>query len=140
MDKYNNQEIVKALEHNVAIINSLTKQLTNKDKIISEKNIQLETWDRVSNSDNWFEMGAVAKLLNIKNFGRNRIFDFLRGNGILRENNEPYQQFVDMGYFKLIEQDVILPNGDTLINRKTVISQKGVDYIRKKLYKVEENE
>lgn len=122
--KYSDLEIAEILKKNADIILSLTNEL-------AESKIQLETWERVSNSDDWMEMSSVAKLLNYKGYGRNKIFDFLRFNDILRSNNEPYQQYVERGYFKQIEQEVVLPNGDTMINRKTVISQKGIDYIRK---------
>ena len=135
--KYSDFQIAEILEQNNKLIASLTNQVVEQNNSITEKNIQLETWDRVSNSDNWFEMGSVSKLLNVKNCGRNKLFEFLRGNNILRYNNEPYQQFVDREYFKLIEQEVTLPSGDTMINRKTVISQKGIDYIRKALDKME---
>jgi phage antirepressor YoqD-like protein len=51
----------------------------------------------------------------------------------MRNRNEPYQRYVSSGYFKVIEQKVELPNGDIYINRKPVVFQKGLDFIRKLL-------
>jgi phage antirepressor YoqD-like protein len=103
------------------------------EETIAEQALELETWHIVSNSDDWQEMSSIAKVLNYKGFGRNKIFEFLRGEKILRYNNEPYQEFVDRGYFKIIEQKVDLPYGTAMINKKTVVSQKGLDFIRRKL-------
>ena len=98
----------------------------NKDKI--------DFYDRVTNSDNWMEMSEVAKVLNYKNYGRNKIFKLLRKYGVLRHNNQPFQNYVDAEYFKLIEQSWTNPHtGNITISFKPVISQRGLDYIRKVL-------
>ena len=62
--------------------------------------------------------------------GRNRIFQLLREKEILNNSNQPYQQFVDRGYFRVIESKFTLPDGTTRINLKTVVFQKGLDFIR----------
>ena len=59
----------------------------------------------------------------------------LRDKGVLMKNNQPYQKYVDAGYFKVIESTWSKPNGDVQINLKTVVYQKGLDYIRKLLAK-----
>jgi hypothetical protein len=38
---------------------------------------------------------------------------------------------VERGYFKTIEQVFENPYGETMINRKTMVSQRGVDFIRR---------
>lgn len=106
------------------------------DKLLarnSELELENETWNRVSNSEGSIEMSAVAKLLNFKGLGRNKIFAILRDMQILRSNNEPYQQYVDSGHFDVIEQEKEVYEGYTITNRKTVVTQKGIDYISKKL-------
>lgn len=67
--------------------------------------------------------------------GRNRLFQFLRDNDILMNNNQPYQQYIDRGYFRVIEQKYTKPDGTTHINIKTLVYQRGLDYIRKLLKK-----
>ena len=89
--------------------------------------------DAVTESDDQIEMSSVAKLLNFKGMGRNKLFELLRTKNILMYNNEPYQEYVGRGYFKVIEQRVDLPNGDLYVNKKTVVFQKGLDYIHKLL-------
>lgn len=87
----------------------------------------------VTSSDDLFEMAEVAKVLNYKGFGRNKLFQFLRDLEILRYNNQPYQKYVDAGYFKQIEQNFDDGYGNQKINLKTVVTQNGINYIRIKL-------
>ena len=91
-------------------------------------------YDDVTGSSDAIEIGEVAKVLNC-GIGRNKLFDFLRKEKVLMKNNIPKQHFVDEGYFRVIETKYTKPNGDVSINLKTVVYQKGVDYIRKLLIK-----
>lgn len=93
-----------------------------------------EFYDDVTGSSDTIEIGEVAKVMNC-GIGRNKLFDFLRKEKVLMKNNIPKQHFVDEGYFRVIETKYTKPNGDVSINLKTVVYQKGVDYIRKLLKK-----
>lgn len=106
----------------------VTQHLLDFKKEVQPK---VDFYDTVTKSDEWMEMSEVAKLLNYQKLGRNKIFNILRENKILRKNNQPYQEYVDRGYFKLIEQVYTTTYNDTRISYKTVISQKGLDYIKK---------
>lgn len=116
-------------------INSLSKVelLQLFMEALQETRDKVDFYNAVADSKDMIEMSAVAKVLNIPRYGRNKIFGILRQNKILRYNNEPYQEYVDRGYFKLIEQKITLPYGEIKINRKPVVSQKGLDFIRKVL-------
>ena len=81
-------------------------------------------------------MNQVSKTLNVKGLCRNKLFEFLRGQKILMNDNQPYQQYVDKGYFKLIEVRWTNPKtGDTNITLKTMVFQTGLDFIRKTVKK-----
>lgn len=88
-------------------------------------------FDQVTGSDTCFDIGVVAKICNL-GVGRNSLFAFLRDNKILQKNNLPYQQFVDKGYFRVIEGSFTRPDGSVQVTYKTVVFQKGVDFIIKK--------
>ena len=96
---------------------------------VTEMKPKAEFYDDVTGSTDTIDIGSVAKVLNIHNMGRNKLFSFLRENKILNKRNEPYQEYVDKGYFRQIETSWE-HNGTTHINLKTVVFQKGVDYIR----------
>ena len=105
--------------------------------IIDTKNKQIETmkpkvdfYDTVAGSKDAIEIGTVAKLINVRGLGRNNLFELLRDKNILMDNNQPYQKYIDCGYFRTIEQKWS-KDGEIKINIKTLVYQKGIDYIRK---------
>lgn len=103
----------------------LKLQIENKEMLP-----KAEFYDDVTGSNDCFDMATVAKVLNM-GIGRNKLFEILRDKKVLQWNNKPFQKYVDLGWFRLIESKYSKPNGDTCINIKTVVFQKGVDGIRK---------
>lgn len=101
------------------------------ENTIQEQKPKVEFYDSVTGSSDTIDMKEVAKVLNIPGLGRNKLFELLRYRRILDGRNQPYQKFVDAGMFRVIESKYTDGNGDTHINLKTVVFQKGVDYIRK---------
>ena len=100
-----------------------------KNQLIEQKP-KVEFFDQVASSKSALPMDQVAKMLNA-GIGRNKLFEVLRERKVLDRNNVPYQEFVDRGYFRVIEQKFVKPLGDTQINIKTLVYQRGIDYIRK---------
>ena len=96
---------------------------------VTEMQPKAEFYDDVTGSTDTIDIGSVAKVLNIPNMGRNKLFSFLREKKVLNKRNEPYQEYVDKGYFRQIETSWE-HNGTTHINLRTVVFQRGVDYIR----------
>ena len=109
--------------------------ITQKDKQIEEMKPKAEFFDAVADSKDAIPMNEVAKVLNIPGYGRNNLFEFLRNESILDRNNIPYQRYVDNGWFRVVEQSYT-KNGERCINFKTLVYQRGVDGIRKRILKV----
>lgn len=105
--------------------------IAEKDKKILEMQPKAMFFDAVADSRDAVEMASVAKILAIPGYGRNNLFEFLREVKVLQSNNQPYQKFVDMGLFRVLEQKYIKPDGSTHVNIKTLVYQKGVAYINK---------
>jgi len=93
-----------------------------------------EFFDAVTGSKDAIDMKDTAKVLDM-GIGRNKLFKFLRDRNILMADNRPYQEYVDRGYFRTIEQKFNKGYGEIGINIKTLVFQKGIDYIRKELVK-----
>lgn len=110
--------------------------IENQTRLIEDMKPKAEFFDAVTESKDAVDVGSVAKVLNM-GIGRTRLFEFLRDCGILMQNNQPYQKYVDAGYFRVIEQKWNKPDGSTHISLKTVVYQKGVDYIRRKFSETE---
>lgn len=103
-----------------------------ESKIIADTP-KVEFFDAVADSKDAVEISVVAKVIGMKGMGRNNLFAFLRDNNILRQNNQPYQTYVDRNWFRVIEQKYNKPDGSICINIKTLVYQKGVDGIRRLL-------
>ena len=103
-----------------------------KNKHIAELAPKAEFFDAVTESTDAIDIGSAAKVLNM-GVGRNKLFAFLRYKGVLMPNNQPYQEFIDREYFRTIEQRYSKPDGSVHVNIKTVVYQKGLDYIRRLL-------
>ena len=106
----------------------------DQEKQLIDQAPKVEFYDDVTGSTDTVDMGKVAKVLNM-GVGRNKLFQFLRDHKVLQEKNEPYQKYVDCGYFRIVESKYNKPDGSTHISLKTVVYQKGMDYIRKILKK-----
>jgi prophage antirepressor-like protein len=94
---------------------------------------KIEFFDAVASSKDAIQIGDAAKVLGIPGLGRNKLFAFLREKGILMHDNVPYQEYVDRGYFRVIEQKWTTPDGETRISIKTLVYQRGLDFIRRLL-------
>lgn len=106
------------------------EKIEEQQKLIEVQTPKAEFYDEVIDSKDAIDMQAVAKVINM-GIGRNKLFEFLRNNKVLMQNNQPYQYYIDLGWFRVIESKYTKPTGDICINLKTVVFQKGVDGIRK---------
>jgi len=125
-----NQIVMKAM----AILQNRNNELMAQLNSMQPK---VDFYNKVTGSPDTCDMKEVAKLLNYKNVGRNKLFEILRDEKILDNHNQPYQKYIDAGYFRVIETKFEDKDGDTHINLKTVVFQKGVDYIKKTLDKLQ---
>lgn len=135
---YATPEVVeKSLQDPDFIIGILTKvkeqraELAAKEKYIAVMEPKAEFYDAVAGSRDAIAIGDVAKVLAIRGLGQNNLFKRLRELHILDKSNIPMQEYVDRGYFRVIEQKYTVPSGETRISLKTLVFQRGLDYIRK---------
>lgn len=102
---------------------------------IQEQKPLVDFANQVSDATDLIDMRTMAKLLkdNNINIGRNRLYDFLRIKKILMKDNQPYQQYIDSGYFKVNEYTYTNSFGQIKTNRQTFITGKGQLFIAKKV-------
>lgn len=106
-----------------------TQRLENKIQVDAPK---VALYDTAMSAKNNQTMGAVAKSLGV---GRNKLFQFLRDKKVLLTNNQPYQRYIDQGYFD-VRQYTITHLTQGLENKtQTMVTPKGMAYIHKLLTK-----
>lgn len=96
---------------------------------------KVEFFESVAESKDAVEMKAVSSTLNYVAVGRNKLFAILREQKVLQSNNIHYQKYIDAGYFRTIETKKNCGT-EVRIFIKTLVYQKGLDYIRKLLNKL----
>lgn len=102
---------------------------------VKEDAPKVEFFESVAESKDAVEMKAVSSTLNYVAVGRNKLFAILREQKVLQSNNIPYQKYIDVGYFRTIETKKNC-GSEVRIFIKTLVYQKGLDYIRKLLNKL----
>ena len=75
-------------------------------------------------------IGDFSKNLAIENLGRNNLFAWLKARGFLMMNTEPYQPYVERGYFVRKPSDKRV-NGE--VKYTTMLTAKGSVWLTKML-------
>ena len=112
----------------------LQEENEEKNKLIEKQKPKAEFYDEIIDSTTVIGMKEVADILNVKGYGRNNLFKFLREKGILNRKNEPYRKYIEQGLFEIKESRYIVDD-EVRIKPTTYVTQKGLDYIRKILNK-----
>lgn len=104
---------------------------------IEEQKPLVDFATQVSDTTGLVDVGAFAKMCRKKglDIGRNKLFIWLRERKYLRDNNEPYQSYINSGYF-VVKEYTYLKNGEPQIGQKTYLTGKGQQYIYNKLAEV----
>lgn len=108
-----------------------SRQLEARDRLIEEMKPKAAFYDLVADAKNAISFAEAAKMLGIPGLGQNNLFKLLREKKILLHTNIPYQEYMDRGYFRVIDQSYTKPDGTVLVSPKTLITQRGLDYIGK---------
>lgn len=110
------------------IVKSFMTKVDEQQNEINKMQPMVDDWSAYMDKNGYITMSKVSKTLNIDGIGRNSLFEILRNHKILRTNNEPYQRYIDSGYFKT---SAVMKNGLSFI--QTLVSAKGMSYINKKM-------
>lgn len=130
LENKNNFQIPQTLSQALLLASQQAEQIEKQNQLLLDQKPKVDFFEAVTGSKDTIDIGTVAKVLN-KKIGRNKLFEILRDKNILMASNMPYQKFIDCGYFRVIETKYNKPDGSTHIGFKTLVYQKGVNYINK---------
>lgn len=104
-------------------INQLNERIRHNQPLVDFAN-------QVAGTENVIDMNAMAKLAVEENIpiGRNRLFRWLRENGILMLDNLPYQKYIDRGYFA-VKESVFEAGSITKTYQQTFVTGRGQRFI-----------
>lgn len=101
---------------------------------VAQDKPKVEYADKILSASNSVSFADFGRMLGSKGIkmGQNRLFALLKEQKYLMPNNEPYQKYVDCGYFELLPQSYNA-GGKTITTYKTLITAKGQYYFTNKL-------
>lgn len=108
-------------------IDELKQKNKEQELLLEQAQPKIEFHDAVTESPDCFTMSETVKLLNLT-IGRNKFYALLKADKILRDTKEPYQQYIEQGYFRTILKQV--DHGGTEI--VTLVTGKGLAWLQKK--------
>jgi anti-repressor protein len=105
-----------------------------KAQQLEEQAPKVEFMDKMLKSKDVIGIGEFAKILCDEGFniGEKRLFKYLRENMFLMSNNEPFQRYIDAGYFQIKENSIDTPFG-TKLTKTTKLTPSGQIYLYKKI-------
>jgi phage anti-repressor protein/phage antirepressor YoqD-like protein len=111
------------------------KQVEEQKEIIAVQAPKVEFAEQLLQSTNAIDFATASKAMNLP-FGRNTLFEKLRELKVLDSRNNPYQTFVDRGYFTILENSFLHPStGDRHLTFKTMITASGQEFVLRILKK-----
>lgn len=98
--------------------------VSTQQQTIATLTPKAEFADRVSQAPDCLSIREFAKVLG--DTGQNRLYTWLRARGFLIPGGtEPYQRWVDLGLFRVVEHAFEDAHGVDRVSRKTLITGKG---------------
>ena len=128
---YMTPAIAEQVLNNPDFMIELLQNLKAERAKVAEMKPKALFYDTVADAKNAIFMREAAKVIGISGLGQNKLFQFLKDKKLLMDNNQPYQEYVNRGYFRTIEQNYMKPNGSVTVHIKTLVTQRGLDYIIK---------
>lgn len=121
------------------VIAERDKQIAEQEQQLIEQQPKVDFADHVSATEQVLTMAQMAKIAQSNNIkvGQNTLFAWLRENKILMSGDQwniPYQQYLDSGYFKVVEK-VYDNDGEQRIYVQTYVTGRGQVWLLNKLMK-----
>lgn len=88
-----------------------------------------EKWSTFLNSEGLTTIDDFSKAIAIKDLGRNNMYSYLRSKGLLRQDNSPYQAYIEQGLMIKRQSGCYLYRGSLESSYKTYLTNKGIDKI-----------
>lgn len=133
------ERIAKAHAESPMMIMSRALQIadtTMKQQLtyIAELEPKAAFYEAVASTSGLILIREASKILAVPHLGQNTLYTILRGVKVLMENNEPYQKYVNAGYFMVRERQYTVKE-EVRVSRTTMVTQRGLDFIRRLVVK-----
>lgn len=121
--------VPKTLPEALRLAADLADKVEEQNAVIKKLEPKADFHDAVTSAINCQTVQEAAKVLGT---GQNRLFKWLRENGMLMHDNQPYQSAIDAGYFRMVEKQYNDKRGESHTYTQTLITGKGLAHIQRK--------
>lgn len=97
---------------------------------------RLNLINKLLGSKSCVDLDAVTKVIKFHHLSNADLYKILRSNHVLDEMNQPYQEFCDRKYFRVVESKVV-SGGEIIRQQRTYVYKSGVSFIEKILTEYE---
>jgi phage antirepressor YoqD-like protein len=108
-----------------------TEQVIELQATVESQKPAVAFHECVKASINSQSIEEVAKALGT---GRNRMYQWLRQSGLLKQDNNPYQEYIDRDYFEVEFRTYKDKAGKNITYPMTMVTGRGIDYIYRKFF------
>lgn len=105
------------------------EEIQSQRRQLLEQRPKMEFAEAIRKTVDSISIADMAKLLGT---GQNRLFRQLRADHVLLPDNKPYQEYLDRGYFRLIEMPWSDEDGCVHVSFKTLVTGKGQVWLQRK--------
>jgi len=101
---------------------------------------KLKCINKLLGSSQCVDLDIAHNVLKFKGIGSMELFKILRASHVLDDHNQPYQEFCDRKYFRLVEAKSVA-GGSILTSNRTYVYKSGITFIERILtdYEVTRN-
>lgn len=100
-----------------------------KEQKLLEVQPKAERWATFLNNEGLTTIDNFSKAIAIKDLGRNNMYSYLRSKGLLRQDNSPYQAYIEQGLMIKRQSGCYVYRGSLESSYKTYLTNKGIDKI-----------
>lgn len=105
------------------------EEIQSQRRKLIEQQPKVEFAEAIRKTVDSISIADMAKLLGT---GQNRLFRQLRADQVLLPDNKPYQEYLDRGYFRLVEMPWRDEEGSVHVSFKTLVTGKGQVWLQRK--------
>lgn len=105
------------------------EEIQSQRRQLLEQQPKVEFAEAIRKTVDSISIADMAKLLGT---GQNRLFRQLRADHVLLPDNKPYQEYLDRGYFRLVEMPWRDEDGCVHVSFKTLVTGKGQVWLQRK--------
>ena len=128
LENISRKDLAKMLYESEVEKEEMQIEIGRRDEKIGKLAPKAECYERIQPTFGSMSIRQVAKVAGT---GEKRLFKLLRDKHILTHNNEPYQRYLDAGYFEMSYNDYEDNNGREHSYFQTRVTGKGLPFVCK---------